>query len=84
VSYCLVPAVTKGLRLADLELIDLVLWILELQVVLEALTSRKGVVAFHYTSLAIRRTIRFKLVISRQHMKTLSELKTFDVILSGT
>jgi hypothetical protein len=25
VSYCLVPAVTKGLRLADLELIDLVL-----------------------------------------------------------
>ena len=84
VGHCLVPAVSESLRLADLELIHLVLHIFELQVLLDGWSITKGVVAFHYTSLAIRRTIRFKLVISRQYLKTLSELETTDVILSGT
>ena len=84
VGHCLVPAVSESLRLADLELIYLVLHILGLQVLLEDWSITKGVVAFHYTSLAIRRTIRFKLVIIRQHMKSLSDLKPIDVILSGT
>jgi hypothetical protein len=51
---------------------------------LESWASRKGDVSSHNTRLAIRRTIRFKLLIRRQHMKAFSELKPIDVILIGT
>jgi hypothetical protein len=84
VGHCLVPAVSESLRLADLELIHLVLHIFGLQVLLDGWSIMKGVVAFHYMSLEIRRTIKFKLVICRLHMKTLSEVVTIEVILSGT